>query len=81
MLDDIDYKNYEKLIYDEGNVTQSNVLKDFVQIIIKFIFIVFCIYFSIFFITGIIIKNLSTEKQILLEKLLSKIVLLQDHKV
>lgn len=66
-----DSENSKKLIFDETNVSETNPLKDLFQISVKLVLILTSLYFSIFFVSGIIIKTLSVEKQIQLENLFS----------
>ena len=56
------------LIYDNVNVTESNPLKDLLKIVFQLMVYIVIAYFSIFFLTGFIIKNLSNTQQQWLER-------------
>ncbi|MBR6297874.1 MAG: M48 family metallopeptidase [Candidatus Gastranaerophilales bacterium] len=70
-----DFERQRILIEGENvNISETNVLRELLQIVINIALWGFIIYFSIFIISGIAIKTLPIEKQIMLENLLSKIV-------
>ena len=70
-----DYKKYIKLIEDDNiNVSETNVLKEFFQITLKLVLIFAGIYIFVFILSGMVIKGLSIDKQILLEDFLAKSV-------
>ena len=80
MQNDSDYENQLKLIEDDTiNVTQPNVLKDFVQIIIKLFLIVVLIYTTVFCSVGIVIKCLPIEKQIVLEDFMASSINIESY--
>ena len=66
-----DEKRIQALIYDNTNVTQSNPIKDLIEILIQVCLSVVVIYLFIFFLSGIILKILPLEKQIELENHIS----------
>ena len=68
---DDDFERARKLIYDESNVTETNPLSDFFKIIVKFVLVIGLLYFSLFVVLTIVIKNLSIENQIKIENALS----------
>lgn len=55
------------LVYDNVNVTEANPLKDFIKILFKLVILVVIVYFSVFFLAGIFIQNLSISQQVWLE--------------
>ena len=70
-----DFERQRKLIEGENiNVSESNVLKEFAQIAVNIVLILVCIYFSVFIISGIVIKSLPLDKQIALENVMSKFI-------
>jgi len=55
------------LIYDNVNVTETNPLKDFLKIVFQLMVYIVIAYFSIFYLTGLFIQNLSITQQQWLE--------------
>jgi hypothetical protein len=66
------------LIYDDVNVSESNWLKDVLEIGLKLIMTLVVIYAFIYLSLGIIISNLNIDKQIALENLIAGMVDEQD---
>lgn len=76
MLDE-DFERQRILIEGENvNVSESNVLKEFFKILVNIALWIIVIYFTVFIISGIVIKTIPIKKQIALENLLSKIVII-----
>ncbi len=68
-----DYEAAKRLIEDDTNVTINNPLKDAAEIIIQIVLLIAIIYFSIFAISGIVLKTLPLNKQIALENAISSL--------
>ena len=60
-----------KLIYENYNVTKENPLKKLFELLLQLSIILGVIYFLVFTTSGIIIKNMSNEQQIVLEEVLA----------
>lgn len=60
-----------KLIYENYNVTKENPLKKLFELLLQLSIILGVIYFLVFTVSGIIIKNMSNEQQIVLEEVLA----------
>lgn len=74
------YEAQKRLIESENiNITETNVLRDFVQIIIKIILILVSVYISFMLISGIIINLLSNEQQIKFENIMTHFVSLKSE--
>ena len=80
MTNEYDAETAKKIIYDDNNinVTEANPLKDFVQIALKLLLIIFAIYFFVFIVSGIIINTLPIKKQIALENLCRNLILMLE---
>ena len=63
------------LIFDETNVTETNWLKSAFEIILKLLLVIIFIYTFVYFSLGILITNLSPEKQIILENAIAKVII------
>lgn len=73
-IDEI-YEAQKRLIESENvNVSKTNVIQDFVQIVIKIVFVLFCIYAFFMMASGIVIGSLSIEKQIKLENFMTRFI-------
>jgi len=69
-----DFERQRILIEGENvNISETNVLKELVQISFNIILFIIVIYFSVFIVSGIVIKSLSIEKQIALENFMTKV--------
>ena len=64
-------KRYLSVIEDNDNVSKTNVLGEFFFLLLGVLLICFSIYFSADYIASFVIDNLSDEKQLKIEKLLS----------
>ena len=72
MTDDYDMEAAKRLIYDDNvNVTESNPLKEFAKICVQLALIIIFVYFSIYIVSGIVLKSLPIEKQIAIENFMS----------
>lgn len=72
MTNNFDAESAKKIIYDDNiNVTESNPLKDLVQIALNIILIILCIYLFIFSLSSIILRTLSPEQQVVVENFIS----------
>lgn len=74
MTNNYDFEAAKKLIDDDTNVTETNPLKDLLQICVKLVLVLFSIYLGTFAISGIIIKSLPLQKQIQMENFLSQMI-------
>ena len=75
MTNNFDAESAKKIIFDDNiNVTESNTLKDLVQILFNIVLIVVSIYFFIFIASGVVLKSLSPEQQIVVENIISPFV-------
>ena len=75
MTNNFDAESAKKIIYDDNiNVTEGNPLKDFFQIVLNLVLILACVYMFVFALSGIIIKNLSSKQQVLIENFISPLV-------
>ena len=70
MNDDLE-KRYLSVIEDNDNVSKTNVLSEFFFLLLGIFLICLAIYASADFIAGIAIDNMSNEKQVKIEKMLS----------
>ena len=62
----------QAIVYNNVNVTEKNPLKDLFQVVVQLFIWVVIIYFSVFAISGVVLKNISMQQQIELEKFLSR---------
>ena len=62
----------QAIVYNNVNVTEKNPLKDLFQVVVQLFIWVAIIYFSVFAISGVVLKNISLQQQIELEKFLSR---------
>lgn len=62
----------QAIVYNNVNVTEKNPLKDLFQVVVQLFIWVVIIYFSVFAISGVVLKNISLQQQIELEKFLSR---------
>ena len=69
MLNDKDAIN--ALIYENVNITEANPLKDLAKVAFQLIIYIVIVYFSIFYLTGVFIQNLSIAQQQWLENAIS----------
>ena len=68
MTNNFDAENAKKIIYDDNiNVTESNPLKDFLNIVL----IIVCVYLFVFIASDVVIKTLSPEQQVVVENFIS----------
>ena len=75
--DDI-YKLQKKLIEGENvNVSETNVLKDFFQIVVKIILILIMLYASLMLVSGIVVSVLPIKRQIEFENFMTRFVSLK----
>lgn len=70
MNDDLE-KRYLSVIEDNDNVSKTNVLSEFFFLLLGIFLICSAIYFSADYIAGVVIDNMTNEKQLKIEKLLS----------
>ncbi len=70
MNDDLE-KRYLSVIEDNDNVSKTNVLSEFFFLLLGIFLICLAIYASADFIAGVAIDNMSNEKQVKIEKMLS----------
>ena len=61
-----------KLIYENYNVTKENPLKKLFELLLQLGVILGIIYLLVFATSGIIIKNMTLEQQIILEEVLAR---------
>ena len=64
----------KKLIFDEINVTETDPLKSLFQILVKIVLILVMVYFSIFILSGVVIKTMPIKTQIALENFLASFI-------
>ena len=55
------------LVYDNVNVTEENPMKELMKVLFQVFIYVVIAYFSIFFLTGIVLHNMSDSQQVWLE--------------
>ena len=73
--DNFDAEAAKKIIYDENiNITEPSPLKDLVSIGVNIILILVCLYYTVYFATGIILNNISIKKQIAIENFISSAI-------
>ena len=60
------------LVYDNVNVTEKNPLKVFFHVVFQFLICILVVYFSVFFLSGLVLKNITMQQQIELENFLSR---------
>lgn len=80
MKNDLENK-YLSIIEDNDNVSKTNVLSEFFFLLLGIFLICFGIYLSSDFIANVVIDNMSNEKQLKLEKMLSgdKVKTTEEH--
>lgn len=66
-MQDNDYEMQKALIYDESNVTDTNPLKELFKVAAQLVIVLAIVYFSIFAVSGIVIKTMTTSQQAKLE--------------
>lgn len=72
MTNNFDAENAKKIIFDDNvNITETNTLKDLVQIVLNIILIIVCVYLFVFYTSGIILISLSPEQQVVVENFIS----------
>ncbi len=73
MINDFDARAIEKEARESVNVniTQPNVMKELFSVLFGIVAVVLFIYLSVYFVSGIIVNNLSFEKQVALEDFFS----------
>lgn len=72
MTSNFDAEAAKKIIYEDNvNITETNPLKDLVQIMLNILLFVVSIYSFIFITSGIILKTLSAEQQVAIENFIS----------
>lgn len=71
MKNEYDFEAAKKIIDDESNVTETNLMKDLFRMIVQFALILVVIYYSVYAVSGVAISNLTVDKQVKFEKLLS----------
>lgn len=64
-------KKYLSVIEDNNNVSKTNVLSEFFFLLLGIFLICFTVYLSADYIAGVVIDNMSDEKQMRIERLLS----------
>lgn len=70
MKDELE-KRYLSVIEDNDNVSKTNVLSEFFFLLLGIFLLCFTVYLSADYIAGIVIDNMSDEKQMRIERLLS----------
>ena len=72
MTSNFDAEAAKKIIYEDNiNITETNPLKDFVQIMLNIILFIVSVYLFIFIASGIVLKTLSAEQQVVIENFIS----------
>ncbi|MCM1004656.1 MAG: M48 family metallopeptidase [Candidatus Gastranaerophilales bacterium] len=76
MNDNFEYNEEaaKAIIYEDTNITETNLFRDLFQVCVKLLLILVMIYFSVFLFSGIILKTLSLDQQIKLENFLTDII-------
>ena len=75
MTNNFDAKEEKKIIYEDNiNITEANPLKDLVQIMLNIILFIVSVYLFIFVVSGILLKTLSAEQQVVIENFISSSV-------
>lgn len=76
------YEAQKRLIESENvNVSETNVLKDFAQIVLKILLILVSVYVFFMLISGIVINFLTVEQQIKFENLMTRFIGMKAEKI